>query len=159
PHRRCHDRDDLLVARARPIHFPQRGGARLPGDHGHHLHRRGGLSRREPPHRHQLCAARSAGRAQMSDIAATQITTTLPPPTRARRLARRYALAGGGGVIILAWLLVALLAPLIAPHPPDFVDVVGRLKPPSAEHWFGTDALGRDVFSRVLFGARVSLLT
>jgi peptide/nickel transport system permease protein len=50
-----------------------------------------------------------------------------------------------------------LLAPLIAPYSPTAQKVTNRLKPPSAQHWFGTDELGRDVFSRVLHGARVSL--
>jgi peptide/nickel transport system permease protein len=95
----------------------------------------------------------------MSDIAATAIHVAAPPPSRARRFARRYALAGGGGAIILFWILVALFAPLIAPHSPDIVDVVNRLRPPSPEHWFGTDALGRDVLTRILFGSRISLLT
>jgi peptide/nickel transport system permease protein len=65
------------------------------------------------------------------------------------------ALTGGG--IVLAWLLVALLAPVLAPYPPDFVDVTNRLRPPSAAHWLGTDALGRDGLSRLIYGARVSL--
>jgi ABC-type dipeptide/oligopeptide/nickel transport systems, permease components len=62
-----------------------------------------------------------------------------------------------GGALVLAWLLIALLAPLIAPYSPTAQKVTNRLKPPSAQHWFGTDELGRDVFSRVLHGARVSL--
>src|SRR5690606_25427275 len=44
------------------------------------------------------------------------------------------------------------------PYSPDATQLAQRLKPPSAEHWLGTDALGRDIFSRVLFGARVSLV-
>ena len=62
-----------------------------------------------------------------------------------------------GGALVLAWLLIALLAPVIAPYSPTAQKVTNRLKPPSAQHWFGTDELGRDVFSRVLHGARVSL--
>jgi peptide/nickel transport system permease protein len=54
------------------------------------------------------------------------------------------------------WLL-AVLAPWIAPYPPDVVNVAGRLLPPSDLHWLGTDVLGRDVFTRVLYGARTSL--
>jgi len=79
-------------------------------------------------------------------------------PTRRARLWRRYGLAGVGGAIVLAWLLVAAFAPWISPYPPDAVDVVNRLRPPSAAHWLGTDALGRDCFSRLLHGARISLL-
>ena len=68
---------------------------------------------------------------------------------------RTIGLLGAG--IILAWVVVALLAPRLAPHSPRQVDVLARLRPPSAEHLFGSDSLGRDVFSRVLVGARVSL--
>jgi peptide/nickel transport system permease protein len=76
---------------------------------------------------------------------------------RRRRWRRRYGLAALGGVVIAVWLLAALLAPWITPYPPDVVNVAGRLLPPSAEHWLGTDVLGRDVFSRVIYGARISL--
>jgi peptide/nickel transport system permease protein len=55
-------------------------------------------------------------------------------------------------------LLLALFSPWIATHDPIRVNPTARLKPPSAEHWFGTDQLGRDVFSRVIYGSRVSLL-
>ena len=62
-----------------------------------------------------------------------------------------------GAAIIVLWGGVALLAPRLSPYSPRQVDVLARLKPPSAEHLFGTDSLGRDVLSRVLVGARVSL--
>jgi peptide/nickel transport system permease protein len=52
----------------------------------------------------------------------------------------------------------ALFAPWLAPHDPAQLDLTGRLMGPSAAHWFGTDELGRDILSRVLFGARISLL-
>jgi peptide/nickel transport system permease protein len=74
-----------------------------------------------------------------------------------RRWLRRYGLASLGAAVILVWGLVALLAPVIAPDPPAVVDVANRLKPPSDLHWLGTDVLGRDVFSRLLYGARTSL--
>jgi peptide/nickel transport system permease protein len=67
-------------------------------------------------------------------------------------------LARWGLAIIATILLLALLAPLIAPFDPDAIDVKGILLPPSSAHWMGTDGLGRDVFSRMLFGARISLL-
>jgi peptide/nickel transport system permease protein len=53
--------------------------------------------------------------------------------------------------------LCAILAPWLAPHDPAKLDLVARLIPPSTSHWFGTDELGRDVFSRTLYGARISL--
>lgn len=80
------------------------------------------------------------------------------PASRMRRRMRRYGLAWAGGAIVLAWLLVALLAPWISPYPPNAVDVTQRLLLPSAAHWLGTDILGRDVLSRLLHGARISLL-
>ena len=54
-------------------------------------------------------------------------------------------------------LLLAVIGPLIVPHDPIVPDPIARLLPPSAEHWFGTDHLGRDVFSRVLAGAQISI--
>ncbi len=62
----------------------------------------------------------------------------------------------GGGIVALVALL-AIFAPLIAPYDPTAIDVHAILLPPSWSHWCGTDTLGRDVFSRMLFGARVSL--
>lgn len=54
--------------------------------------------------------------------------------------------------------LLSLLAPVIAPYDPNFVNPADRLQSPSSNYWFGTDALGRDVFSRAIHGARTSLL-
>ncbi|HLD10122.1 MAG TPA: ABC transporter permease [Methylophilaceae bacterium] len=67
-------------------------------------------------------------------------------------------LALAGFVIIAAILLLALFAPFIAPFDPDAIDVKAILLSPSTQHLMGTDGLGRDVFSRMLFGARISLL-
>jgi peptide/nickel transport system permease protein len=80
-------------------------------------------------------------------------------PSKRRRWLRRYGLASFGALIILAWVAVAIFAPLLARHAPDVVDVTQRLRPPSASHWLGTDALGRDVFARLLYGSRISLTT
>jgi peptide/nickel transport system permease protein len=63
-----------------------------------------------------------------------------------------------GLAIFLIVVAAAILAPLIAPHDPLDQDVLDRLKPPSAEHLLGTDYYGRDTFSRLLYGARVSLV-
>jgi peptide/nickel transport system permease protein len=63
-----------------------------------------------------------------------------------------------GAVIVGAMMALALAAPLIAPYPFDEMRILVRLKPPSAAHWFGTDEFGRDVLSRTLVGARLSLL-
>ena len=65
---------------------------------------------------------------------------------------------GGAAVWVLAGLAAAaVLAPWVAPFAPDALDLVNRREMPSAAHWFGTDDLGRDLLSRILFGARVSL--
>jgi len=73
-----------------------------------------------------------------------------------RRLKRNKA-AIIGGVIVLIYVLVALFAPVISPYPPNEGELSKRLKGPSAENWLGADALGRDILSRVIHGARVSL--
>lgn len=69
----------------------------------------------------------------------------------------RYSLLGLGGLIVGVMSLGAVFAPLIAPFDPNAINVDTLLLPPSATHLMGTDALGRDVFSRILFGGRVSL--
>ena len=60
-------------------------------------------------------------------------------------------------IFLLLALLTAVLAPLLTPHDPTFLDPAVRLQGPSTEHWMGTDDRGRDVFSRVIYGGRVSL--
>jgi len=70
---------------------------------------------------------------------------------------RRNRLALAGGAVVLLLFVVSLLAPLLAPYDPNGINAWSVLAPPSWQHWFGTDELGRDVFSRVLFGARISL--
>jgi peptide/nickel transport system permease protein len=90
------------------------------------------------------------------EVAAAELRAA-PSTTKGQRWRRRYGLAAVGAVIIAVWLLVALLAPLLAPYRADAVDVTQRLLAPSAAHWLGTDTLGRDVLSRLLYGAQVSL--
>jgi peptide/nickel transport system permease protein len=63
-----------------------------------------------------------------------------------------------GAAVVFALVVIAVLAPLIAPYPYSGVYLLERLKPPSLHHWFGTDEFGRDVLSRTLYGARLSLL-
>jgi peptide/nickel transport system permease protein len=62
-----------------------------------------------------------------------------------------------GGIIVLGWLFIAAFAPFVAPYDPIKVNVSDSLIPPGGAHWLGTDDLGRDVLSRVMWGARVSL--
>lgn len=75
-----------------------------------------------------------------------------------KRLFRSNALFTIGVIICALWILAAILAPWIAPYDPIEQDLTVRLKPPSAEHWFGTDQFGQDIFSRVIYGGRYSLL-
>ena len=70
---------------------------------------------------------------------------------------RRHPTAIVGGVVLLLMILIAIFAPWLGTVDPQSLSPVRRLKPPSAEFWFGSDMLGRDVYSRVLYGARVSL--
>jgi peptide/nickel transport system permease protein len=79
------------------------------------------------------------------------------PARPARRWGGTWTIGLVGAAVIVSWSAIAVLAPRLAPHSPRQVDVMARLKAPSAEHPFGTDSLGRDVLSRVLVGARVSL--
>ena len=73
-------------------------------------------------------------------------------------LYQRYPFAVLGVFILLAMIFIALFAPFLWTVDPQAVTPLNRLKPPSSEFWFGTDALGRDVYSRVMYGARVSLI-
>ena len=72
-------------------------------------------------------------------------------------LVRNSPLTILGTLIILALILVAIFAPYIAPYDPEKTNILARLKPPSRDHPFGTDDLGRDIFSRVIWGSRISL--
>jgi len=76
---------------------------------------------------------------------------------RMHQLMRQSPLMLIGGTLVLGVALLAVLAPWIAPYDPTNIDVSVILMPPSWQHWCGTDTLGRDVLSRMLYGARVSL--
>lgn len=73
------------------------------------------------------------------------------------RIFLQNKLAIAGSFLVLFFVIIAIMAPLIAPQGIDEQELSKRLLPPSSEHWFGTDDFGRDIFSRVLFGARISL--
>jgi ABC-type dipeptide/oligopeptide/nickel transport system permease subunit len=62
-----------------------------------------------------------------------------------------------GVAVVVLMVLAALLAPLVARHDPTAIDLAGQLRAPSAEHWLGTDVQGRDVWARLVYGARISL--
>lgn len=73
------------------------------------------------------------------------------------RFAKRKPLPAAAGVVVLAVCFLALFAPSVAPYGPNDIVLTDRLKGPGSNHWLGTDQFGRDVLSRILFGARVSL--
>jgi peptide/nickel transport system permease protein len=70
----------------------------------------------------------------------------------------RHRLAVAGLVVLVLLVLSAALAPLIAPYDPNALSTSERLEGPSRDHWLGTDDVGRDIFSRVIYGGRISLL-
>ena len=74
-----------------------------------------------------------------------------------RRFARDPRACAGAAIVFLL-VAIAILAPLLAPHAYDDTDLLSAWEPPSSEHWAGTDKLGRDILSRLLFGARTSLI-
>ncbi len=83
-------------------------------------------------------------------------TLDLARPARRMRLRRSTAL-WAGAIIVGAWALIAVLGPVVAPHNPIDLDVMNRLHSPTANHLFGTDEAGRDNFSRVIYGARITI--
>jgi peptide/nickel transport system permease protein len=95
---------------------------------------------------------------QIQTVAVKQAEEPVSSPWRdAWRILRKNRMAMVGLGIIIAFILVAIFAPALAPYPYDQGELVLKNKPPSEEHWFGTDYNGRDVFSRVVYGARISL--
>jgi len=94
-------------------------------------------------------------------MASTGLTIAPPRPSRRRGQTLRRLLGSRmivlGGALITLLVLIAVFAPLISPFGPYEMVVQQRLKPPSALHWFGTDNFGRDLFTRIAYGARVSL--
>ncbi len=71
---------------------------------------------------------------------------------------KRQPLAAIGVALLAVFVVCAVFAPWLAPQDPARLDLTGRLVGPSGSHWFGTDELGRDILSRVLYGARISLV-
>lgn len=92
--------------------------------------------------------------------AAPDLPDLFPETRRSRGLAtflRRHTSACIGGVILLAMIFASLLAPFLGTQDPMAIAPTMRIRAPSPEFWFGTDMLGRDVYSRVIYGARISL--
>jgi peptide/nickel transport system permease protein len=81
----------------------------------------------------------------------SSLTISLP------HVARHNPLAAVGVMLVAVFVFAAMFAPWIAPQDPAHIDLPHRLQPPSAQHWCGTDELGRDILSRLIWGARISL--
>ena len=91
-------------------------------------------------------------------VAVTTAATedVLRRPSAFRRLMRRKG-AVVGLCVVSIFVLIAILAPWLAPYDPIATNFLQVRKPPSAEHWMGTDEIGRDLMSRLIYGARASL--
>jgi peptide/nickel transport system permease protein len=74
------------------------------------------------------------------------------------QIARRNRLASIGVVLVVVFVLCAMFAPLLAPFDPARIDLPNRLGSPNSAHWCGTDELGRDTCSRLIYGARISMI-
>jgi peptide/nickel transport system permease protein len=86
-----------------------------------------------------------------SDIAVSR-------PVSVREIVRRHPMVVAGGALLVAMVAMAIFAPWLGTVDPQALSPIRRLRPPSAQYWFGTDMLGRDVYSRVVYGARISLV-
>ena len=88
--------------------------------------------------------------------------STSAAPARWRRLAvlrlLRDTTGAVGTLFVVLIVLLAVFAPLVTPYEPNEINVQRRLAPPSTEHWMGTDQLGRDTFTRLVYGTRIALL-
>src|SRR5262249_22579196 len=130
-----------------------RGSGRRAGD-GHHLHHA------EPAGRRGLCAGQSEAARMtttaLAEIAVADASEENPWARAWRRLKRRKG-AMVGLVVVVFLVLVAILAPWVAPYDPVATSWSLVRKAPSWAHWMGTDEVGRDILSRVIWGARASL--
>jgi len=79
-------------------------------------------------------------------------------PSAVRFFVRRYPLGAAGAVIMTIFLFAAAFAPYITVYDPLSTNAAASLAPPSTTHWLGCDFMGRDVYSRIIYGARISLM-
>src|SRR5205823_4368824 len=92
------------------------------------------------------------------DFAAAGPAFVTPKRGWLRDLVRRHPTALAGAILLTLMVLMAFLAPWLGTTDPQALSPVKRLRPPQAAYWFGTDMLGRDVYSRVVYGSRISLI-
>lgn len=100
---------------------------------------------------------RAAASVELQQELAAQIGESDTFRDKMKRMASNNKLAVFSAVLIVVFILLALLAPVLTPYGLEEMDLMARLSPPSAKHLLGTDELGRDVLTRLLYGARVSL--
>lgn len=107
---------------------------------------------------------REGGAVQMTQVAVKELEGPASPLPFQRGLwrslslfIRRKPLGAMGAVVLFAFVAMAILAPVLATHDPDLNNHRNRIKAPSAQNWFGTDNFGRDIYSRVVWGARISI--
>jgi peptide/nickel transport system permease protein len=93
----------------------------------------------------------------VADGGAAASLAGMRPSKRTWQAFRRHKLAVLGMAVFAILAFAAIFAPIVATHDPYKVDLLAAAQPPSREHWLGTDEVGRDVFSRLVYGARVSL--
>jgi peptide/nickel transport system permease protein len=93
----------------------------------------------------------------MAAVALNAPQSVSPTWLRFKDAFRRHPTAIGGAIVLLLMIVIAIAAPWLGTSDPLALSPIRRLRPPGAQYWFGTDMLGRDVYSRVLYGARVSL--
>jgi peptide/nickel transport system permease protein len=91
-------------------------------------------------------------------VAAMPLPVSRSPSALLLRKLFRRKLVLAGAVVLVIVALLAIFAPLVTPYDPMALKILDRMQSPRATHWFGTDELGRDVFSRVVYGARYSLM-
>jgi peptide/nickel transport system permease protein len=95
----------------------------------------------------------------MTIAAPTASAVALPRPRSAIvDFCRRQPLGAASFIVILVMMVAGIFAELVAPHNPLDIDFAGLLSPPSFEHWCGTDAFGRDILSRIIYGSRTALV-
>src|SRR5580692_3981232 len=107
---------------------------------------------------HNLGAISRPGRFNIFSIFTRAISLRRRVAGWATQNARHNPLAAAGVVLVVVFVIVALFAPRIAPQDPAAIHLPTRLDTPSSAHWFGTDELGRDILSRTIYGARISML-
>src|SRR6266542_3732618 len=108
--------------------------------------------------RHTRCYRDWSSDVCSSDIATVAIAVAPPARTALVAFIRRHPTVAIGGVLLLAIVVASIAAPWLATVDPISIDPSHRLRSPSADNWFGTDRFGRDLYSRVIYGGRISLV-